>query len=249
MGFISDLFDADARKRNRVASLTKKVQQKFGQSDDRLGACAELKKIGTDDAIKGLLKRFSVTVDNKLHDQDEKEEVSDMLHLLGPQTLPMIREYLKRETEITWVIRTLKRIVPHGEWIKEVLDLLGDRTSEDTDAEKICQILTVLHDEKDPRVAAAVARCLADLDDTVRFAAIETLATIDDDAAREPLLEALAAPAEESQRVTYRIAELFCERGWEVKGHRKAVEERLPEGFFLDRTGHIKQLKDHAPEA
>ncbi len=248
MGFISDLFDAEARKRNRITSLGKKMQQKFGQTEDRLGAAVELKKIGTDDAIRGLLKRFTSTCDNKLHDQDEKEEVSNMLLELGPKTLPMIREYLKRETEITWVIRTLKRIVPHAEWTKEVLDLLGDRTSEDTDAEKICQILTVLHDEKDARVAAAVARCLADLDDTVRFAAIETLATIDDDAAREPLLAALAAPAEESQRVTHRIAELFADRDWEVKGHRKAVEERLPEDFYLDRSGHIKRLKDGPPQ-
>lgn len=249
MGFISDLFDSEARKRNRIISLGKKMQQKFGQTEDRLGAAVELKKIGTDDAIRGLLKRFTSTCDNKLHDQDEKEEVSNMLVEMGPKTLPLIREYLRRESEITWVIRTLKRIVSKEEWTKEVLDLLGDRTSEDTDAEKICQILTVLHDEKDPRVASAVARCLSDLDDTVRFAAIETLATIDDDAAREPLLAALAAPAEESQRVTHRIAELFADRGWEVKGHRKAVEERLPEGFYLDRAGHIKTLKDGAPEA
>ncbi len=245
MGFISDLFSADARKRNKIASLTKKVQQKYGQTDDRRAAMEALRKIGDAEAIAGLLKRFSKSVDNKLHDQDEKSECSDILVEFGAdKVLAPLKEYLERETEVTWALRTAKRLLPKDQWVALVLETLGDSTSEDTDPEKLCQILTVVHDVDDPRVPPAISRCLMDLDDTVRFASIEALASMpNSEAAREELLHALTRPEEDSQRVRHRIVEVFKERGWEVKGFRKAVEERLPEGYYLDRSGRVKQLE------
>lgn len=242
MGFIGDLFDKEARRRNRIASLTKKAVQKFGQSDDRLGAVNALSKMGDEDAIRGLMKRFSVSCDNKLHDQDEKKYVSDLLVDMGPEVVPLLKEYVAKSSEVTWAFRTLRRIEMQDAWIGHVLETLGTSTSEDTEPEKIEQLLNLLHDQKDPRVAPAVARLLTDLDDTVRFAAIEALATLGDEVARQPLLDALVRPDEESQRVLHRIVDVFLEQGWEVKGHRKAVEERLPEDFYLDRSGHIKKL-------
>jgi hypothetical protein len=244
MGFIGDLFDKDARRKNRIASLTKKACQKFGQTDDRVGALNGLNEIKDDEALRGLIKRFSVSCDNKLHDQDEKKYVSDLLVERGPEVVPFLKEYVAKQTEVTWAFRTLRRIEMQEAWIGHVLETIGTSTSEDTDPEKLEQLVNLLHDQKDPRVAPAVARLLKDLDDTVRFAAIETLATLGDDLARQPLLDALVNPGEESQRVLHRIIDVFVEQGWEVKGHRKAVEERLPEdgGYYLDRSGHIKRL-------
>lgn len=250
MGFIGDLFDKDARRRNRIASLTKKACQKFGQSEDRLGAVNGLNEIHDDEAVRGLIKRFSVSCDNKLHDQDEKKYVSDLLAERGPEVVPFLKEYVAKATEVTWAFRTLRRIEMQEAWIGHVLETLGDSTSEDTEPEKLEQLLNLLHDQKDPRVAPAVARLLKDLDDTVRFAAIEALATLGDEVARQPLLDALVSPGEESQRVVHRIIDVFVEQGWEVKGHRKVVEERLPEdgGFYLDRSGRIKRLAAGQPQ-
>lgn len=242
MGFIGDLFDKEARRRNRIASLTKKAAQKFGQSEDRLGAINGLNKIGDEDAIRGMLKRFSVSCDNKMHDQDEKKYVSDLLVDMGPEVVPLLKEYVAKATEVTWAFRTLRRIEMQEAWIGHVLEAIGVTTSEDTEPEKLEQLLNLLHDQKDPRVAPAISRLLMDLDDTVRFAAIEALATLGDEVARQPLLDALVRQDEESQRVLHRIVDVFLQHGWEVKGHRKAVEERLPEDFYLDRSGHIKKL-------
>ena len=199
--------------------------------------------------MRGLLKRFSVTCDNHTHDQDEKQHVADLIVEEGAPMVPIIREYLEREKEVSWVLRTLRRIVDEQAWIDTVLGLLGTRTSEDTDSEKLEQILRELHDQKDPRISSAVARFLEDIDDTVRFAAIETLSTIDSEDARDPLLTALTKPDEESQRVRQRIVEVFKDRGWEVKGFRKAVEDRLPEGFYLDRSGRIKKVGEGPTES
>lgn len=242
MGFITDLFDADARKRNRVSSLTKKLQAKYGQSEDRNAAADVLADMKTDEAWRGLVKRFSVTVDNHTHDQDEKQHVSDLLLEIGAPVLPILQEYLARDKEVSWALRTLRRMVGLEKWVDIVLATIDGKTSEDTDSDKLVQILRELHDQKDTRVPIAVARFLEDLDDTVRFAAIETLSTIDAEESRAPMLAALTKPDEESQRVRHRILELFRDRGWEVKGFRKAVEDRLPEGWYLDREGHIKQL-------
>ena len=243
MGFLSDLFDKDVRRKKRIESLSKKARQKFGQTEDRLGAVNALRDMGTEDAYRALLKRFSATTDNKLHDQDEKKYVSDLLVEIGPEIIPLLTEFVSRETEVTWAFRTLRRIEGQERWIGHVLDALGSSTSEDTDPEKIEQLLNVLHDQKDPRVAPAISRYLTDLDDTVRFAAVEALATLGDEIARLPLLEALTKADEESARVVHRIIEVFREQGWEVKGFRKTVEERLPEDYYLDRSGRVKKLE------
>jgi hypothetical protein len=251
VGFISDLFDPEARRKNRIASLTKKMTQKFGQTEDRMGAAVALSREG-EDGIRALLKRFTNTCDNHTHDQTEKQDVSDMLVEFGPQAIPPIRDFLAREKEVTWAMKTLARLVDRKEWLDIVLGTIEGKDSENTDSEKINQILLELHETKDPRAVATAARYLEDLNDTVRFTAIETLASIEDEAAHAPLLTALTKPEEESQRVRHRIIELFVERGWEVKGFRKAVEDRLPEGFYLDRSGRIKQLEAGAtrpPEA
>jgi hypothetical protein len=49
--------------------------------------------------------------------------------------------------------------------------------------------------------------------------------------------------AEESLRLRIRIAEGFADLGWLVQGHRGGVEKKLPDGFQLDREGHILKLK------
>lgn len=243
MGFLKDLFDKDARRANRIDSLAKKASRKFGQSDDRRAAIDALDQIGGDDALRAMMKRFAATVDNKLHDQDEKKYVSDILVEKGPLVVPLLKAFVAKETEVTWAFRTLKRIETRADFVGHVLDAFGTSTSEDTDPEKLEQLLGLLHDEKDPRVAPVVVRYLQDLDDTVRFAAIETLATLGDEIARQPLLDALTRAEEDSQRVIHRIIDVFREVGWEVKGYRKAVEERLPEDYYLDRSGRIKRLE------
>ena len=243
MGFLKDLLDKDARRAKKIDGLAKKASRKFGQSEDRRAAVDALYDIGGDDALRAIIKRFSATVDNKLHDQDEKKYVSDLLVEKGPAVVPLLKEFVAKETEVTWAFRTLKRIEMRADWLGHVLDAFGNSTSEDTDPEKLTQLLGLLHDEKDPRVVPVVVRYLQDLDDTVRFAAIETLATLGDELARQPLLDALTRADEDSQRVIHRIIDVFRDQGWEVKGFRKAVEERLPEDYYLDRSGRIKRLE------
>src|SRR5205823_1995033 len=102
MGFISDLFDPEARRKGRIARLAKKLQEKFGQSEDRMAAAASLRDMDDPEATRALLKRFSMTADNKLHDQDEKSEVSDMLVGMGKDVVSPILDYVKKDNEVVW---------------------------------------------------------------------------------------------------------------------------------------------------
>jgi hypothetical protein len=82
------------------------------------------------------------------------------------------------------------------------------------------------------------------MDEGVRFATIEALLALkNEEAARAKLLELFVSDSEESLRLRIRIAEGFADLGWLVQGHRGAVEKKLPDGFSLDREGHILKLK------
>ena len=64
--------------------------------------------------------------------------------------------------------------------------------------------------------------------------------------AREPLLELMVNPEEESLRIKHRIAEGFADTGWVVKGYRGTVEKLLAEHiseFHVDGKGRIKRKK------
>jgi len=112
------------------------------------------------------------------------------------------------------------------------------------DPTKKIQLLRHIGLMKHPRGAALAVPYLADMDEGVRFASIEALLALkNEEAAREKLLELFVSDAEESLRLRLRIAEGFADLGWLVQGHRGGVEKKLPDGFQLDREGHILKLK------
>jgi hypothetical protein len=85
---------------------------------------------------------------------------------------------------------------------------------------------------------------LGDMDEGVRFTTVEALLSLkSEETARDKLLELFVSDAEESLRLRIRIADGFAELGWLVHGHRGGVEKKLPDGFQLDREGHILKLK------
>jgi HEAT repeat protein len=88
---------------------------------------------------------------------------------------------------------------------------------------------------------------LADMDEGVRYSAVEALLRHkNEEAAREPLLLQFVSESEDSLRIRLQIAEGFADLAWLVKGHRGEVEKKLPEQFQLDREGHIKKKPEAA---
>jgi hypothetical protein len=76
------------------------------------------------------------------------------------------------------------------------------------------------------------------------LAAVESLLRLkNEDVARDKLLELFVSDEEESLRLRIQIAEGFATLGWLVHSFRPGVESKLPDGFQLDREGHIQQRK------
>jgi len=241
---LGDLFskagrEARARERNLKGALNK-----YAQSPDRMAALDALAKDGSPEATLGLLKRFALFYDKTIEDEQEKDWVFETLVGKGAEIIPQLQTYMLQADSIAWPLRVLAKIVATREDELAVLRAVVDKHEPgyERDPTKKVQLLGHLGALKHADAASLLAPYLADMDETVRFAAVEALLRQKNEAAaREPLLKMFVSAEEESLRIRIRIAEGFADLGWLVGDHRDGVFAKMPEAFELDRAGHIKR--------
>ena len=236
---IKDLLTSEGRLKFRIQRNTKTLLERYAQHEARMEAADKLRAIGTEEAIYGLARRFSATAENLGTDQEEKKRIQDVLVGFGDRAIGPLQKYIRNYDKITWAIDALKKLMPKDELVRFLFEVLAEGDPVRIRGEKATQILSALTTLDDPGVVEGVIPCLKSPDDTVRFAAVECLEAYGEERAREPLLEALVSPDEDSMRVKMRIAEAFEKLGWDVKGYRKKVESALPEGFRVTSKGRI----------
>jgi hypothetical protein len=241
-----DIFSKDKREERSRAGNIQRAINKYAQTGDRYKAMEALATEGSDEAIYGLLRRFGMMYDKSIEDEQEKEWVFDTLVSKGESALPAVKRYLVSADSVSWPLRVLQKIAPSKDAELEMIaDVLArHEPGYERDPTKKVQLIRHIGLMKHPKGAALVAPYLADMDEGVRFSTIEALfAFKNEEEAREKLLELFVSDAEESLRLRLRIAEGFADLGWLVQGHRGGVEKKLPDGFQLDREGHILKLK------
>jgi HEAT repeat protein len=236
---LKDLLTSEGRLKFRIERSTKTLLERYAQSEARMEAAEKLKSIGTPEAIYGLVRRFSATSENLGIDQDEKIYIRDVLVSFGDQAVDPIKRYIRNYDKVTWAIQALEKIQPTNALVRYLFEILAEGDPVRIRGDKATQILKALETLNDPSVVEGVIPCLKSPDDTVRNAAVECLEAKADLRAREPLLETLTNPEEDSIRVRTRIAESLERLGWEVKGFRKKVETVLPEGFRITSKGRV----------
>ncbi len=245
---VFDLFSKDGRQQRAREKNMSRAVNKYAQSPDRLKALQSLRDDGSPDAIYGLLRRFGMMYDKTIEDEQEKDWVFEVLLELGPAIIAPIKKYLLSADSISWPLRLLDRVAGKEQEL-EVLKAVLERHEPgyERDPTKKIQLLNHLASVKDDRVPPLVVPYLADMDEGVRYAAVEALVRHkNEELAREPLLQHFISDAEDSLRIRLQIAEGFTELAWLVKGHRGEVEKKLPEQFQLDREGHFKKKPDAA---
>jgi hypothetical protein len=243
------LFDIFSKAKREQRALTGNIQRalnKYAQTGDRYRAMEGLATDGSEEATYGLLRRFGMMYDKTIEDEQEKEWVFDTLVSKGEAALPAVKRYLISAESVSWPLRVLQKIAPSKDaevdMVAEVLT--RHEPGYERDPTKKIQLIRHLGLMKHPRAAALVAPYLEDMDEGVRFATIEALLAVkNEEIARDKLLVLFVSDAEESLRLRLRIAEGFADLGWLVQGHRGGVEKKLPDGFALDREGHIMKLK------
>ena len=238
-GFLSK----EGRERRSLDRSVSRAINKYAQSPDRYKAFQALLAEGSDRAHFGLLKRFGMMYDKSIEDEQEKEWVFEALAEKGAAVIPAIERYLQSADSISWPLRLLSKVASPThelEIIKKVLE--RHEPGYERDPTKKIQLLNHLAALKEPGLGALAAPYLADMDEGVRYAAVEAMARVgDEDAAREPLIAHLVSDGEESLRVRIQIAEAFARHGWLVKTNRPAFDQKLPEQFSIGRDGRVQK--------
>jgi HEAT repeat protein len=242
MGLL-DLFSKDKRDERTRAKNVERAVNKHAQSIDRMKALEGLLNDGSTEAFYGLMRRFGMHYHKTIEDEQEKEWVFEALVSKGNATLPAVRRYLISADSISWPLRLLQKVADKNEELAALEEVLArHEPGYERDPTKKIQLLGYLGSFKHEKAAPLVVPYLKDMDEGVRFAAVEALLRQKrEDIAREPLLELFVNEEEESLRIRIRIAEGFADLGWLVHGHRGGVEKKLPDAFVIDREGHIKR--------
>ena len=236
---LKDLLTSEGRLKFRIQRSTKTLLERYAQHDARMEAADKLREIGTPDAIFGLARRFSATAENLGTDQEEKKRIQTVLVAFRDKAIEPVKKYIENYDKVTWAIDALKELQTNKELVPFLFEVLAEGDSVRIRGEKAHQILKALETLGEPDVVEGVIPCLSSPDDTVRIAAVECLEVYADERAREPLLEALVSPEEDSMRVKMKIGEALEKMNWDVKGYRKKVESALPEQFRVTSRGRV----------
>lgn len=229
----------------RLNRLSRRLREKYSQGYERVAAAEELDTIPGDEAIFLLLGRFDVLVPKISEDEEERRYVCDLIRAKGATAVPAILRFIREKENLVYPLRLLAEIVGRDEARRMILDILTNEYSPEYDRapHKKMAIIQALAEDRGEAVVTALMPFLRDPNDDVVISAAEVLAAQPEaeEAVRGVFLD-LLTEEEEKPRIKRKIAELFKDHRWKVTGYRKKVEDILPEGFYLDKKGFVKQL-------
>ncbi len=173
---VFDLFSKDGRQQRARDKNVSRAVNKYSQSPDRMKALQSLRDDGSPEAIYGMLRRFGMMYDKTIEDEQEKDWVFEVLVEKGAAIIPSIQKYLFSADSISWPLRLLDRVAGKEEEL-EILKAVLERHEPgyERDPTKKIQLLNHLAALKDDRVPPLVVPYLGDMDEGVRYAAVEAL--------------------------------------------------------------------------
>ena len=242
---LADLFSKEARARNNLKKTISRAADKHAQSGDRFRALELLRDDGSPAAIGGLLRRFSFVYDKSIEDEQEKEWVYQTLVEMGAKILPELRTYLRDSETLSWSLKILEHIAT-GSAFHQTLQTLCEQNDNSyvRDPSKKIQLVHFMGEHRDPAIAALIVPYVDDVDEGVRFKAVEALLH---QGQRElilvPLVSRLLNKSEESRRIKVRIIEGLSEAGVPIGERASEVERALNELGLDGKLDSQKRLK------
>jgi hypothetical protein len=234
-------------KEKALQKTIEKATNKLAQQPDRWGALEKLKDDGTEDALVGLCKRFSVTSMKGVEDEAEKTWVVDTLVGKGTDALAAVIRYMKTAEELAFPLRVLESIASRDK-VLEVTDQLfaSEPPGYVRMPERRIDLLRWFSEWKpgsDDEVVSRLTPYVTDFDENSRFAAIDGMATRDPAKIAPPLIAALLRPEEESGRIKRAIVEVLEKSKAPLGAEASAVAAALtgPLDSFKVDGGVIKK--------
>jgi HEAT repeat protein len=225
----------------QIDKLVKKLTEPGGEEGPRIEAAERLNEWGTPESLYALLRRFTISSKVITQDVEEKRMVVRMLVERGRGAVDPILRFLSNHHQVEWPVQALFQILPREELVPKLVEILEKvaAASAFTPPEHRADLIRAMRGHVTPEIAAVLRQFLSDDDDDVRIAAIEALAEVGEEM-REALLEAFVQ-TEDRPRIRIKIAEMFADHDWPVKGYRPKVEGTLPEGFHVTAKGVIRR--------
>jgi HEAT repeat protein len=214
-------------KEKALQKTIEKATNKLSQQPDRWSALEKLKDDGSEEALVGLCKRFSITSMKGVEDEAEKLWVVDSLVAKGAAALAPLVRYMKTAQQLAFPLRVLERIAPR-ETVLEVADQLfaSEAPGYVRMPERRIDLLRWFAEWKpatDDEVVSRFTPYVTDFDENVRFTAIDGLANRDPAKIAPPLIAALLRPEEESGRIKRAIVEVLEKTQAPLGAHAAAV--------------------------
>lgn len=250
MGLLDFLFDKEKAKTRRIQKLKKTLTNMYVQPPERKYAIEMLREDASPDAVRALLARFEDNAPNTTVDADEKtyvyETLVDMAANPDLDVRGIIVAYLRgREEKINWPMKVLADLLDYQEMIELVCELLESCGNDyQRNPEKKQELILRSADLKSEQLTVQLLRFVDDLNETIRFLAVEALLKHDyKELIEAPLRERLRE--EESLRIVKKLADAFAgNQTWKVPDEERAdVENILPEEFALHKDGYIYQRR------
>jgi HEAT repeat protein len=200
-------------KEKSLQKTIEKATNKLAQQPDRWAALEKLNEDGSDDAIFGLCKRWSVTSHKGVEDEQEKQWVVDTLVSKGAAVLAPLTRYMKSADQLQFPLKVLERVADHDKALAVVDEILAsEKPGYARFPERRIDVLKwftawkgATHDE----VLTRLVPYVVDFDENVRFTAIEGLARVEPEKIVNPLVDALIRPEEESGRIRRTVVEVL----------------------------------------
>jgi hypothetical protein len=240
-------------KGGNVQKIVARANNKHAQSVDRFRALEQLREDGSDEALVGLLRRFTFNYDKSIEDEQEKDWVHDALVETAseeerkPTVVRALERALLESDTIAYPLKVLAHVATPDETWPLLEKLIAQNDNQYVrDPSKKIQLIDFLGEASaDPRVPQALLQYLEDMDEGVRFHTVEALLhQKNEELAREPLLKLLTSKDEESRRIKIRILDGLADAGWNTHGYKGSVEQEIESlglGHGVDNKGRIKK--------
>jgi HEAT repeat protein len=211
---------------------SKRAMNLNAQAEDREASLHWLAQDGSEQAILGLLGRYSVTYEHQMKDLNEKELVFELLETLGDQVCAPIKIWARSAPKFARPLQLVDKFEGEAATVTLLIEMLA-LENDPFKPEKKRQILIKLAEYTDERIVPAIEPCLRDFDEGIRYATVEAVLSQPDESVLGHLASSISDEKEESNRLRVRIAEAFHQRNWSLGECAAAVEERPPHGWVV----------------
>jgi len=219
-------------KEKALQRTIERATNKLSQQPDRWGAMEALRKDGSEEALYGLCKRWTIVAHKGSEDEQEKQWVAEVLIGKGEIAFPPIRRFLKKHDQLGFALKVLGQIVPKDRALEVVDEIIAVETPGYTrDPERRLDVIKWLGEWSGVSAEDVVPRLvpyLKDHSEDVRYFAAEGISHHGGVAlAQDALVAALANPEEEAGRFKRRLAEILAENKVALGDRSDAVRGAL----------------------